>query len=163
MIPQFEGIATEVDEADEKGSGGAYIVETTQNIWEDLTGIEEGMKYLLVMSSLMSTTLASSPLIETDTTYNEAKEYHYLFNATMHWMVVCRVQITKEAYVFCFKLIFDRCKKDNPEFDIGKTLVGVLIDWSDAEADGLRLAVGANLLLKGCSIHWIQSYQRVAC
>ena len=57
------------------------------------------------------------------------------------------------------------CKKHNHEFDIGKTLLGVVIDWSGAEADGLRLAVGketANLLLKGCSIHWIRSYQRVA-
>ena len=61
--------------------------------------------------------------------------------------------------------MFDQCKKDNPEFGVGKTLLGVVIDWSDAEADGLRLAVGketAHLLLKGCKVHWIQSYQRVA-
>ena len=62
----------------------------------------------------------------------------------MHWMVVCRVRITKqtkEAYAFCFRLMFDQCKKDNPEFNVEKTLLGVVIDWSDAEAEGLRLAV----------------------
>ena len=65
------------------------------------------MKYLLVMSPLMSTTLASSPFIETDITYNETPN---LFNATafdpitMHWMVVCR---HKTNYAFCFKLMFD--------------------------------------------------------
>ena len=86
----------------------------------------------------------------------------------MHWMVVCRVRITKqtkEAYAFCFRLMFDQCKKDNPEFNVEKTLLGVVIDWSDAEAEGLRLAVGketANVLLKGCKVHWIRSYQRVA-
>ena len=185
IIAQFEDIATEIDEADECGSsplsGGASIVETSQEKYRRLgrpyirsAGIEEGMKYVLVMSPLMSKTLASSPFIETDITYNETKEYPYLFNAiafdpiTMHWMIVCRIRITKqtkEAHAFCFKLMFDRCKKDNPDFCEGKTLLGVVIDWSDAEADGLRIAVGAetaNLLLKGCKVHWIRSYQRVA-
>ena len=40
-----------------------------------------------------------------------------------------------------------------------------MVDWSDAEAQGLRDAVGeelANQLLKGCQVHWMRSYQRVA-
>ena len=83
-------------------------------------------------------------------------------------MVVCCIRITKqtkEAYAFCFKLMFDQCKKDNPDFCVAKTLLGVVVDWSNAEADGLRLAVGdetANLRLKGCKVHWVRSYQRVA-
>ena len=93
---------------------------------------------------------------------------HLILLLYMHWMVVCCIRITKqtrEAYAFCFKLMFDICKKDNPEFVVGKTLLGVVIDWSDSEAEGLKLAVGektANLLLKGCKVHWIHSYQRVA-
>ena len=162
--------------------GGASIVETTQEKYRRLgrpyirsAGMEEGMKYVLVMSPLMSITLASSQFIETDITYNETKEYPYLFNATafdpitMHWMVVCRIRITKqtkEAYAFCL----NSCSKEsrriyNPEFVVGKTLLGVVIDWSDSEAEGLKLAVGektGNLLLKGCKVHWIRSYQRVA-
>ena len=86
----------------------------------------------------------------------------------MRWMVVCRIRITKQTkgvYAHCFRLMFDRCKKGNPEFCIGKTLLGIIIDWSDGEADGLQLAVGeemANTLLKGCKVHWIRSYQSVA-
>ena len=34
------------------------------------------------MQVCMSKTLAFSPFVETDITYNETKEYHYLFNAT---------------------------------------------------------------------------------
>ena len=40
-----------------------------------------------------------------------------------------------------------------------------MIDWSDAEASGLRKAVGAimaNGLLRGCQVHWARPYQRVA-
>ena len=38
--------------------------------------------------------------------------------------------------------------------------MGVVIDWSDAEAAGLKLAVGehkAAVLLKGCKVHWQRS------
>ena len=40
-----------------------------------------------------------------------------------------------------------------------------MIDWSDAEAQGLRDAVGeelANQLLKGCQVHWMRSFHRIA-
>ena len=39
------------------------------------------------------------------------------------------------------------------------------MDWSDAEAKGLREAVGdetADSILRGCNVHWARSYQRVA-
>jgi len=39
------------------------------------------------------------------------------------------------------------------------------MDWSDAEARGLREAVGdetAESILRGCNVHWARSYQRVA-
>ena len=65
--------------------------------------------------------------------------------------------------MLCFSAMFERCKKLYPSFEIGKTLFGVVVDWSDAEANGLRDAVGseaANKLLKGCQVHWIRSYQR---
>ena len=43
--------------------------------------------------------------------------------------------------------------------------MGVVIDWSDAEAAGLNLAVGehkAGELLKGCKVHWQCSFQLIA-
>lgn len=44
---------------------------------------------------------------------------------------------------------------------LGTTLLGVVIDWSDAEINGLKLVVGQQLL-KGCSVHWQRSCQRIA-
>ena len=43
--------------------------------------------------------------------------------------------------------------------------MGVVTDWSDAEINGLRMAVGketAEKLLKGCKVHWQCSCQHVA-
>ena len=47
---------------------------------------------------------------------------------------------------------------------LGETLVGVVMDWSDAEILGLGTAVGKDLatnLLRGCKVHWARSWQRV--
>ncbi len=55
-------------------------------------------------------------------------------------------------------------KKKNKDFDPGESLLGVITDWSDAEISGLSEAVGndvAKKLLKGCSVHWSRSWQRV--
>ena len=54
-------------------------------------------------------------------------------------------------------------KSDHPEFSPG-TLLGVVTDWSNAEIQGLGGAVGtetARKLLKGCSVHWDRSWQRM--
>ena len=52
----------------------------------------------------------------------------------------------------------------NQEFELGKSLLGIVIDWSDADIRGLRDAVGiemAKALLKGCQVHWNRSWQWV--
>ena len=56
-----------------------------------------------------------------------------------------------------FQKIFVHCSQSSKIFEVGKTLLGVVIDWSDAGAAGLNLAVGehkAAKLLKGCKAHW---------
>ena len=38
-------------------------------------------------------------------------------------------------------------------------LHGLIVDWSDAQIKGLKLAVGrerAEKLLKGCKVHWME-------
>ena len=121
----------------------------------------------------MSSILAESEFIEADITYNETKEYPYLFNVvafndvTLDWVIVSRVRIDKQdgnAYALAFSKTFQKCKSDHPSFEPGKTLKGVVVDWSDAEIKGLGQAVGQDIaiqLLKGCSIHWTRSWQRV--
>jgi len=33
---------------------------------------------------------------------------------------------------------FEQCKKDHPNFTVGESFVGVVVDWSDAQCNGLR-------------------------
>ena len=86
---------------------------------------------------------------------------------TIEWMVVSRVRMTREdhnAYALGFRKTFEKCKRDHQEFELGKSLLGIVIDWSDAEIRGLRDAVGiemAKALLKGCQVHWNRSWQQV--
>ena len=47
---------------------------------------------------------------------------------------------TAEGYASAFQKVFDHCSKSSKAFEIGKSLLGVVIDWSDAEAAGLKLA-----------------------
>ena len=137
------------------------------------TGMENGIKYIHTMNPLMSDLLARSKFVEADITYNENLEYKYLFNmaafneSTMRWMVVSRVRLNSQsslAYKLAYEKTFSKCKSDHPEFSPGTTLLGVVTDWSDAEIQGLGGAVGtetARKLLKGCSVHWDRSWQRM--
>ena len=71
-------------------------------------------------------------------------------------MVVARVRLNcldADAYAQCFKAIFHHAGKDHPTFRIGKSLTGIIADWSDQQAKGLEKAVGEPLaqeILKGC-------------
>ena len=76
---------------------------------------------------------------------------------TMEWVVVARVRMDKGAkgYGLAYKM-YDKCSADYSNFEIGNSLKGVVLDWSDAEVAGLRAAIGEDLtrkLLKGCQVH----------
>ena len=61
--------------------------------------------------------------------------------------------------------MFGHCKDQCADFGVGKSLKAIVIDWSDAEINGLKAAVGDKLavsLLRGCKVHWLRSCQRVA-
>ena len=47
---------------------------------------------------------------------------------------------------------------------MGGTLLGIVVDWSDAEVKGLKAAIGDELaseLLRGCLVHWGRSLVRI--
>ena len=73
-------------------------------------------------------------------------------------MTVARVRfnkLTTEAYSECFKAIFSTVAKIYPSFSVGKSLVGILMDWSDQQFNGLEQAVGkdvAEAVVKGCLV-----------
>ena len=118
--------------------------------------------------------MAEADFLETDTTYNENTELTYLFNATVFdyttikWAVVACMRGNKESSEFCclaFKLMFDTCHQEHSHFRVGGTLKGIIVDWSDTESKGLWEVIGeetAELVLKGCSVHWTRYYQKVA-
>ena len=136
-------------------------------------GIENGIRYVFTMNPLMSKVLSKAEFIEADITFNETKEYPYLFNVvafndtTMEWIVVSRVRMNKQdhqAYCLGFKKTFQQCASNHSSFKVGESLIGIVIDWSDSEICGLSKAVGDELaksLLRGCRIHWNRSWQRI--
>ena len=81
--------------------------------------------------------------------------------------VVARVRLetlTAEAYATCFKAIFTTVKS-HPKFEVGDSLKGAIVDWSDTQMAGLEAAVGketASLIAKGCKVHFIRSVKRVS-
>ena len=122
----------------------------------------------------MCDTLAVADFIEADITYDENTEYRYLLNVAafnevlMQWMVVARICLDKEnseAYRIAFQKVFSTCTSKCPSFSPSNSLKGIVIDWSKAEMNGIKLAIVeevAERLLRGCRVHWIRSCQRVS-
>ena len=175
-VCEFEDIADRVDAEDDKTTGNDAESQKIKKICRPYlvsAGIENGIRFVFCANPLMNEILAQSEFIEADITYNETKEYPYLFNmvsfnyTTMDWMVVSRVRLSRQnadAYALAFVKTFANCKHNHANFEPGTTLLGVVIDWCDAEINGLGKALGKEMaikLLKGCSVHWTRSWQRV--
>ena len=175
-MQNFETIADDIDASEENIGGSTGNVRRVKELCRPYlvsAGIEGGIQYIFTMNPFQCKVLSTAEFIECDLTYNESIEYRYLFNAvafnddTMEWVVVARVRLDKEGskgYGLAYKKMFEKCSSDYPEFEVGKSLKGVVTDWSDAEIAGLRSAVGEDLgskLLKGCQVHWNRSWQRV--
>lgn len=59
------------------------------------------------------------------------------------------------AYKKAFSAIFSQVQSDHPIFSVGKTLNGIVLDWSDTQLKGLEMAIGkevANKTIKGCQV-----------
>ena len=64
-------------------------------------------------------------------------------------------KLDTSAYKHAFEAIFNQVKKSHPEFRVGKTLNGIIADWSDTQLQGLQAAIGeeeANKVVKGCQV-----------
>ena len=105
-------------------------------------GIENSIKYIFTMSPIMTRIATSADFIQCDVTYDESREYPYLFNAVtvnhtiMQWMVIVKVRMDKlnsAAYCLAFKKIFEKCEACNSQFLDGESLAGIVVDWSDAQ------------------------------
>ena len=99
----------------------------------------------------MYKTQSTAEFLQIDITYNENSEYHCLVNAvafneiTLEWMVVSecgRIIRVSKGTGLAFKKVFDHCKEKHPDFKLGDFLLAVIVDWSDAEINGLKTAIG---------------------
>ncbi len=72
--------------------------------------------------------------------------------------IVARVRldrVNKESYTDAFRAIFHTVEQDYPDFKLGTTLNGIILDWSDSQYAGLAGAIGPELaeqLVKGCRV-----------
>ena len=117
--------------------------------------------------------MPSADFIKVNVTYDENTEHLFLLNIvafninTLEWMVVARVQLsceTAEAYKIAFQNVFRTCKCNRHDFSPSEQIKGIVIDWSQAEMKGLKLALGeevASQHLRDCQVHWIRSCQRI--
>ena len=175
-VANFEQIADEVDSRDKGLTGDTVDSQQLKSLTRPYlvaAGIDNGINFIFCMSPFMCSLLAESEFVEADVTYNETREYPYLFSMvafnymTIDWVVISRVRMNKQdssAYCLAYSKTFTKCKSVDSNFEPGKTLLGVVVDWLDAEIKGLGLAVGKELaitLLKGCKVHWTRSWQRV--
>ena len=163
------------DAEDDKFTGNHMDSQKIKKIFRPYlvsAGLENGIRYVFCANPLMNEMLAQSEFVEADITYTETRKYPYPFNMvsfnynTMDWMVVSHIRLSQQnadAYALAFGKCFANCK-DKHDLEPGKTRLGIVIDWSDAEINSLGKAVGKQMaveLLKGCSVHWIRSWQRV--
>ena len=59
------------------------------------------------------------------------------------------------SYTHAFNAIFRKMKEKHPTFGVGKTLKGIITDWSDTQLHGLRDAIGEEItsqVVKGCQV-----------
>ena len=172
---EFERVADEMDKEDsELGGNESTLFKKCGRPYLISSGIEYGIKFIFTMSPYMSKIAIEADFLQCDITYDDCREYPYLFNAvafdntSMEWVVVARVRLDTQSsagYALCFRKLFEMCQNGNEKFQLGITLKGVVTDWSDAEICGLKTALRnemAEKLLKGCKVHWQRSCQRVA-
>ena len=71
---------------------------------------------------------------------------------------------SEQGYRLAHKKMFDHCKDQYADFDVGKSFQAIVIDWSDAEINDLKAAIGDKLAmspLRAYKVHWLHSCQRV--
>ena len=145
----FESTADELDKQDEKLRGdfrnNSNIYNRYGRPYLMAAGVEDGIKFIFTMSPLMSRVAAGTEFMQCDITYDEFREYSYILNAVvfndvlMEWMVIGRVRLDKQdknAYSLAFRKIFQKCQEINLKYL--EFLLGLVVDWSDAQIKGLK-------------------------
>ena len=133
-----------------------------------------GRKHAFFMSPYQCILLGEAEELFSDITFTGNDDFPYLLNLvvfnkeTLCYQAVSRVLCDKqdgESYGLSFHEVFKQATKINPNFDNGKTLRQIVVDFDDAEYNGFTQVLGKDItekLLRGCSVHWMRSVNKVA-
>ena len=142
--------------------------------------LKPSFTWVLTMSPIMATLFSKAEFIEVDATFAASIELEYLLNVVcfdyetlqckcntyfvrfnilyMVGAVVARVRMNKldaVAYKCAFEAIFGHVKAKHLEFSVGKSLKGIVTDWSDTQLKGLQSVIGDDItsqVVKGCQV-----------
>ena len=84
------------------------------------------------------------------------------------YVSVYRIFVNKQDAVAIFtvlKTVFDKVHNRHPNFKRGENIKQTMVDYSDAEENGLRLALVDDFVekvLRGCNFHFLQSAVKMA-
>ena len=70
-----------------------------------------------------------------------------------------------KIFLTCFREVFNKVTNCYPNFRKGQSLKQILVDFDDAEYNGLVQVLGKDLaekVIRGCSVHWMRSVNSVA-
>ena len=133
-----------------------------------------GRKHAFFMSPYQCKLLGEAEELFSDITFTRNDDFPYLLNLvifnkeTLCYQAVSRVLCDKqdgESYGLSFHEVFKQATKINPNFDNGKSLRQIVVDFDDAEYNGFTQVLGKCItekLLRGCSVHWMRSVNKVA-
>ena len=133
-----------------------------------------GRKHAFFMAPYQCKLLAGAEELFVDITYTENEHFPYLLNFvafnpnTMNYQAVGRVLCDRQdgvSYSASFDEVFGKVTHLYPAFRKGKSLKQILVDFDDAEYNGFVDVLGkdvAEKVVRGCSVHWMRSVNRVA-
>jgi len=111
-------------------------------------------KYAIFQNPYQTEIMGQSEFLNIDITFTQNDLFPYLLNIVafdylvLEWVAVARVLLnrqTSQAHATAFRHIFQGTTSRCLAFDNGKKLSGITVDFSDAEAKGLRDVLGRDL------------------
>ncbi|XP_068726506.1 uncharacterized protein [Montipora capricornis] len=169
-----EKVEKEQDAADSELSDqvnqmmGKYQMEGVEYLFKP------GRKHAFFMSPYQCKLLGEAEELFSDITFTGNDDFPYLLNLvsfnteTLCYQAVSRVLCDKqdgESYGLSFNEVFKQATKVNANFNHGQSLRQIVVDFDDAEYNGFTRVLGKDItekLLRGCSVHWKRSVNKVA-